>query len=144
MYSPKHTLQKWCRQDKLLGSFKVSEHIEHVSSSSLISSTATLSDEALSAISINLKLSCFHNLDNIFVSSFQSNDRIKLSFYKYCQSEGVGLLKIANSEYFGHSRPRSGWVHWHRLDIYRPATRSGVRSNLRSGSILQIIAWHKP
>ena len=55
MYSPKHTLQKLCRQGKLLGSFKVSEHIEHVSRS-LISSTGTLSDEALSAISIKTLL----------------------------------------------------------------------------------------
>ena len=41
--SPKHTLQKLCKQGKLLGSFSVCEHIEHVSRS-FISSTGTMSE----------------------------------------------------------------------------------------------------
>jgi hypothetical protein len=55
----------------------------------LISSTATLSDEALS---ISIKTFLLHNLDNIFASSLQGKDRIK-SCYKYSQSETVPFVE---------------------------------------------------
>ena len=43
IYSPKHTLQKLCKHDKLFGSFNVFEHNEHVRRS-LSSLTGTLSE----------------------------------------------------------------------------------------------------
>ena len=43
IFSPKHTLQKLCKHDKLFGSFNVFEHNEHVRRS-LSSSTGTLSE----------------------------------------------------------------------------------------------------
>ena len=49
IHSPKHDLQKLCKQGRLLGSDKISEHKEHVSRS-LISSTATLSDTIFAMI----------------------------------------------------------------------------------------------
>ena len=55
IHSPKHDLQKLCKQGRLLGSDKISEHKEHVSRS-LISSTATLSDTIFAMILIQLKL----------------------------------------------------------------------------------------
>jgi hypothetical protein len=74
IYSPKQTLQKLWKQGKLLGSCRVSKHMQHVSRS-LISSTETLSDEALA---ISIKSFLLHNLDNIFVFSIERNDRIKI------------------------------------------------------------------
>ena len=68
IHSPKHTLQKLCKHDKLLGSFNVFEHNEHVSRS-LISSTGTLSGEAL-VLAIPIKSFPLHTLDNIFASGF--------------------------------------------------------------------------
>ena len=55
----------------------------------LISSTGTQSDEALA---ISIKTFLLHNSENIFVSSFQGDDRIK-SCYKYCQSESVRFVE---------------------------------------------------
>ena len=66
IYSPKHTLQKLCKHDKLLGSVNVFEHNEHVSRS-LISSTGTLSCKVLA---ISVKIFSLHNLGNIFASAF--------------------------------------------------------------------------
>ncbi len=61
IYLPIHTLQKLCKQGKLLGSFKVSEHKEQVRRYS-ISSTGTLSDEALAIL---IKTFLLHNSENI-------------------------------------------------------------------------------
>ena len=72
--------------------------MQHVSSS-LISSTGTLSDEALA---ISIKSFLFHNLDNIFVSSFQRNVRIFI-FVKVLDS-----LKIAKFEEFALARDQAG------------------------------------
>ena len=58
IHSPKHDLQKLCKQGRLLDSDKISEHKEHVSRS-LISSTATLSDTIFAMILIQLKLDYF-------------------------------------------------------------------------------------
>ena len=86
--SPKHTLQKLCKQGNIRGSFKVLEHNEHVSRS-LISSTSTLSDEARS---ISIKTFLLYNLDHIFAFSFPGNDRIK-SCYKYFQNVQLKIAK---------------------------------------------------
>ena len=72
-------------------------------SSSLISSTGTLSDEALA---ISIKSFLFHNLDNIFVSSFQRNVRIFI-FVKVLDSFLEGL-KIAKFEEFALARDQAG------------------------------------
>jgi hypothetical protein len=63
-----------------------------------LTSTGTLSDEVLA---ISIKSFLLHNLDNIFVSSFQGNDRIK-SCYKYCQSESVLFVEL-NCEICGNA-----------------------------------------
>ena len=73
--------------------------MQHVSSS-LISSTGTLSDEALA---ISIKSFLLHNLDNIFVSSFQRNDRKIKIFVKVLDS-----LKIAKFEEFALARDQAG------------------------------------
>ena len=58
IHSPKHDLQKLCKQGRFLGSNKISEHKEHVSRS-LISLTATLSDTIFAMILIQSKLYYF-------------------------------------------------------------------------------------
>ena len=55
MHSPKHDLQKLCKQGRLLGSDKIPEHRKHASRS-LILSTVTLSDTISAMILIQLKL----------------------------------------------------------------------------------------
>jgi hypothetical protein len=82
--------------------------MQHVSRS-LISSTETLSDEALA---ISIKSFLLHNLDNIFVFSFQRNDRIK-SCLLQIQSETAKVLdldslKIAKFAEFALARDQVG------------------------------------